>query len=81
MTPAAPPLSAPGIQIEKTLPIVCDECGGKTFIQTFILRRASKFLTASAEDSILTIPVLSCTGCGHVNDEFLPAPLRTPTTA
>lgn len=64
------------IQLEKTLPIVCDECGEEAFMEVTYLRKVSKFLTGSAKDSLLPIPTFACVSCGHVNDEFIPEPLK-----
>jgi len=64
------------IQLEKTLPIGCDECGNETFQEAVILRKVSKFLTASSKDSIIPIPTFVCTKCGHANQEFIPPQLQ-----
>jgi uncharacterized Zn finger protein len=64
------------ISIEKTEGIVCDKCGGQTFQESLLIRKASKFLTGTAQDAIIPIPTFSCTQCGHVNEEFLPAELK-----
>lgn len=64
------------IQLEKTLPMLCEACGNSTFQEALLLRKVSKFLTASAKDSILPIPTFICTKCSHVNAEFIPEPIR-----
>ena len=64
------------IQLEKTLPMVCENCGNSTFQEALLLRKVSKFLTASAKDSILPIPTFVCTKCSHINKEFIPEPIR-----
>lgn len=64
------------IQLDKTLPITCENCGNDTFQEALLLRRVSKFLTASNKDSILPIPTFVCTQCGHVNTEFKPELLK-----
>jgi len=38
-----------------------------------MLRKASKFLTGTAQDALIPIPVFACGKCGHVNKDFLPA--------
>ena len=60
------------ISMDKTLPIVCDECGNDSFNQVLFIRKISKFLAGTAEDGIIPIPSFSCTKCGHVNIEFRP---------
>jgi hypothetical protein len=67
------------ISLDKTTSLICDECGSSVFQEGVILRKASKFLTGTTQDGIIPIPTFYCVKCGHVNDEFIPAELRTPT--
>ena len=64
------------ISLDKTVEIVCDKCGGKVFQEGLMLRKASKFLTGTAQDALIPLPVFSCSACGWVNEEFLPEPLK-----
>jgi uncharacterized Zn finger protein len=64
------------ISLDKTSAMSCDECGNEVFQEGMILRKASRFLTGTAQDSIVPIPVFACSKCGHVNEEFLPVLLR-----
>ena len=66
------------ISLDKTTPLVCEKCGNNVFQEGTILRKASKFLTGTTQDGIIPIPTFYCVKCGHVNDEFIPAELRTP---
>jgi hypothetical protein len=68
------------ISLDKTTAMSCDKCGHEVFIEGLILRKASRFLTGTAQDSLVPIPVFSCTKCGHVNEEFLPLLLRNQPT-
>ena len=65
------------ISLDKTLPLVCEKCGSQVFQEGLLLRKASKFLTGTAQDAIVPIPTFVCSKCGHVNNEFLPEELRT----
>ena len=67
------------VALNKTTAFECDECQNQVFIQGVLLRKASKFLTGTSQDAIVPIPIFSCSKCGHVNSEFLPAELK-PTT-
>ena len=60
------------ISLNKTTPIVCDECSNETFTQVLLLRKASKFLTGTAQDALMPIPTFACAKCNHVNEEFQP---------
>jgi hypothetical protein len=46
------------------------------FIEGVMLRKASRFITGTAQDAVIPIPVFSCSACGHVNEEFIPSQLR-----
>ena len=65
------------ISLDKTTGVTCDSCKNNIFQEGVMLRKASRFLTGTSQDALIPIPVFTCTKCGHVNDEFLPAQLRT----
>lgn len=65
------------ISLDKTTGVHCDSCKNNIFQEGVMLRKASRFLTGTAQDALIPIPVFACTKCGHVNDEFLPSQLRT----
>ena len=60
------------ISLDKTTPIICDNCGCQAFQEALMLRKASKFLTGTAQDSLIPIQTFACTKCGHINQEFMP---------
>lgn len=63
------------ISMDKTTPMVCENCGGEVFQEGFLVRKASKFLTGSPQDSLIPIGTLFCVKCGHVNSDLIPAAL------
>ena len=65
------------ISLDKTLAIICENCGNQTFQEGLLIRKASKFLTGTSQDAIVPIPTFCCTKCGHVNEEFLPSELKS----
>jgi len=67
------------LSLDKTQPLLCENCGGNVFQEGVVLRKASKFLTGTEKDGIIPIPTFYCVKCGHVNNEFIPEELRTPT--
>jgi hypothetical protein len=69
------------VSLNKTVAFECDECQNQVFIQGVLLRKASKFLTGTAQDAVVPIPIFACSKCGHVNQEFIPKELQTPTEA
>ena len=60
------------IGLDKTTATSCDEGSNEVFQEGVLLRKASRFLTGTAQDAIIPIPVFTCSKCGHVNEEFLP---------
>lgn len=68
-----------GLRFDQTTSITCEKCGGVVFNEGLLLRKVSKFIVANAsnKDSIIPVPLMYCVGCKHVNEEFLPEPLRT----
>lgn len=65
-------MQQPQIDISQADDITCDECGNPYFIEVMLVKRISKFLLGSDKDQVYPLPVLQCSKCGHVNDEFLP---------
>jgi uncharacterized Zn finger protein len=64
------------ITLDKTSGVSCDECSNEVFQEGVMLRKASRFITGTAQDAIIPIQVFSCIKCGHVNEEFLPSQLK-----
>jgi uncharacterized Zn finger protein len=68
------------ISLDKTTGVTCDNCGNHSFQEVVLLRKASRFITGTAQDAMIPIPVFACSKCGHVNEEFLPMQLRNNQT-
>lgn len=65
------------ISLDKTTGVSCEQCNNNIFQEGVMLRKASRFITGTAQDALIPIPVFACSKCGHVNNEFLPMQLRT----
>jgi uncharacterized Zn finger protein len=65
------------VDINQTLPVVCEECNEKYFEQRLLLRKASGLLTGQSKPTYIPIPVFACTECGHVNGDFLPREIES----
>lgn len=63
------------ITLDKTTPVVCDECGSDVFSEVIFLRKASRFVTGTAQDALVPIPAFACAKCKHVNEDMMPADL------
>lgn len=64
------------ISLDKTESVKCEKCNNEVFNDGVLLRKASRFMTGTAQDALIPIPVFVCSKCGHVNDEFLPLQLK-----
>jgi uncharacterized Zn finger protein len=64
------------ITLDKTSPVSCDSCYNEVFQEGVMLRKASRFITGTAQDALIPIQVFTCSKCGHVNEEFLPSQLK-----
>ena len=64
------------ITLDKTSGVSCDECSNEVFQEGVMLRKASRFITGTAQDALIPIQVFTCSKCGNVNEEFLPSQLR-----
>jgi DNA-directed RNA polymerase subunit RPC12/RpoP len=67
------------ITIDKTIEVVCEECGSNVFSEVIMLRKASKFLTGTAQDALIPIPVFACAKCKHINSDMLSPDLKKET--
>lgn len=50
--------------------VVC-ECGNKVFVEGYVIKRISRILTGSPNDTLYPIPLYVCSKCGKVPTEFL----------
>ena len=48
------------ISLDKTTGITCDKCDNNIFIEGMLLRKASRFITGTAQDAMIPIPVFTC---------------------
>jgi DNA-directed RNA polymerase subunit RPC12/RpoP len=64
------------LDITKSKPLVCAECGEDLFMPSMRFRKISKLLTGTPKDTIIPIEVYVCVECGTVNTELLPDELK-----
>jgi hypothetical protein len=65
------------LDLKQTTATVCDSCKGEAFQEAIMLRRVSALLTGTGRGGFIPVQVFCCVKCGHVNDNFIPAELRT----
>lgn len=52
--------------------VSCEKCNHVLFVEKYALRKISRLITGSPSDTVIPVPVFSCSSCGHVNSDFLP---------
>ena len=50
--------------------VKCEKCESLFFEEVTMIKKVSKLLTGSAEDTIVPFPTYMCNECGHVNEDF-----------
>lgn len=50
--------------------VKCEKCKSLFFEEVTMIKKVSKLLTGSAEDTIVPFPTYRCADCHHVNEEF-----------
>ena len=60
----------PKIDLKKQPTVECEECESKYFKEVILIKKVSKLMTGSADDTIVPFPTYMCNECGHVNVEF-----------
>lgn len=63
-------LVKPKIDLREQPTVTCESCGGEYFKEVAILKKVSRLLTGSQDDTIVPFPTYKCDNCGHVNNDF-----------
>jgi|TARA_R110000868_G_scaffold235741_1_gene489632 hypothetical protein len=58
------------IDLREQPSVVCEACGHDMFREVTYIKKVSKLLTGSHEDTIVPFPSYCCDKCSHVNQEF-----------
>lgn len=63
--------------------VVCDKCGDKRFEPVHLMKKLSALMSPDGKEQFIPIGVMTgfnsiwaCYACGHINEEFLPIPMR-----
>jgi len=63
-------LTKPKIDLKQQPTISCESCGNIYFKEVVLIKKVSKILTGSSEDTLVPFPTYMCEKCDHVNDDF-----------
>jgi uncharacterized Zn finger protein len=58
------------INLKEQPTISCESCGSIYFKEVTLIKKVSKILTGSSEDTLVPFPTYMCEKCGHVNSDF-----------
>jgi len=60
----------PKIDLKKQPTVECENCKSIFFKEVTLIKKVSKLLTGSSEDTLVPFPTHMCNECGHVNEDF-----------
>lgn len=60
----------PKIDLKQQPTVCCEKCGGIYFKEVVCIKRVSKILTGSVQDTDVPFPTYKCDNCGHINKEY-----------
>ena len=63
-------LIRPKIDLRQQPTVICENCGSQYFKEVVILKKVSKLITGSSEDTLVPFPTYMCNSCGNENEEF-----------
>jgi len=63
-------IGKPKIDLKQQPTVACENCESKYFKEVVLIKKVSKILTGSGEDTMVPFPTYMCHSCGHVNKDF-----------
>ena len=63
-------LVKPKIDLREQPTVTCEVCKSEYFKEVVILKKVSRLLTGSSDDTIVPFPTYKCDSCGNINEEF-----------
>lgn len=58
------------INLKEQPSLVCENCDGGLFEEVTYIKKVSKLLTGTSQDTIVPFPTYRCSECKHMNKEF-----------
>jgi len=63
-------LVKPQISLKDQPTVTCEKCGGTHFKEITLIKKVSRLLTGSPNDTLVPFPTYKCDDCGHMNKDF-----------
>ena len=57
--------------------VLCDKCGCQTFQPVVLFKKISAVLSPNGQKALFPLEVYRCTDCGHINQEFQEADIKS----
>ena len=57
--------------------IICEKCQSKGFRQSMMLKKLSPLVSPNGQEAIIPVMVFACDSCGHINQEFQEADIKS----
>jgi hypothetical protein len=58
------------IDLREQPTIKCEKCEGMFFEEVTMIKKVSRLMTGSPQDTIVPFPTYRCADCKHINEEF-----------
>lgn len=65
-------LEKPTVNLRDSETIKCESCGSIYFREVIYIKKVSKIMTGSSDDTIVPFPIYKCDECGNINKGFNP---------
>lgn len=60
----------PKINLKEQPTVSCESCGSIFFKEVTLIKKVSKLITGSSDDTLVPFPTYMCEKCGYVNEDF-----------
>lgn len=58
------------IDLREQPSVTCEKCGGELFEEVTYIKKVSKLLTGTPQDTVVPFPTYRCAECKHMNEDF-----------
>jgi uncharacterized Zn finger protein len=58
------------IDLKKQPTLTCEKCDSMYFKEVTLIKKVSKLLLGTPNDTLVPFPTYMCNDCGHVNEDF-----------
>jgi uncharacterized Zn finger protein len=63
-------LLKPQVSLREQPTVTCESCGSSHFKEIVLIKKVSRLLTGTPNDTLVPFPTYKCDECGHMNKDF-----------